>query len=73
MGNSRNTLTLSVITLMCMLATMAGSAVAGNNPVDERWWPSEFGADDQAGAVKYITAEKRSSAALARCTHTGQI
>jgi kynurenine formamidase len=63
MGNSRNTLTLSVITLMFTLATMAGSAVAGNNPVDERWWPSEFGADDQAGAVKYITAEKRVAAA----------
>jgi kynurenine formamidase len=63
MGNSRNTLTLSVITIMFILATMAGSAVAGNNPVDERWWPSEFGADDQAGAVKHITVEKRIAAA----------
>ena len=63
MGNSRNALTLSVIAIMFTLATIAGSAVAGNNPVDERWWPSEFGADDQAGAVKYITPEKRVAAA----------
>jgi hypothetical protein len=40
MGNSRNTLTLSVIALMFTLAAIAGSAVAGNNPVDEKWWPS---------------------------------
>src|SRR5215475_5313885 len=63
MGNSRNTLTLSVIAVMFTLAISAGSAVAGNNPVDEKWWPSEFGADDQAGAVKYITPEKRVAAA----------
>src|SRR5262245_59030134 len=63
MGNSRNTLTLSIIAVMFTLAISAGSAVAGNNPVDEKWWPSEFGADDQAGAVKYITPEKRIAAA----------
>ena len=27
----------------------AVGAMAGNNPVDENRWPSEFGADDQAG------------------------
>src|SRR5215467_13536287 len=63
MGNSRNTLTLSIIAVVFTLAISAGSAVAGNNPVDEKWWPSEFGADDQAGAVKYITPEKRIAAA----------
>jgi len=63
MGNSRNTLTLSVIAVMFTLAIIAGSAVAGNNPVDEKWWPSEFGADDQAGAVRYISPEKRIAAA----------
>ena len=40
-----------------------GSALAENNPVDEQWWPSEFGADDQAGATNYITPEKRLEAA----------
>ena len=47
---------------VCILATCAARAVAGNNPVDETWWPSEFGADDQAGAVKSITPEKRLAA-----------
>ena len=41
----------------------AVSAIAGNNPVDEKWWPSEFGADDQAGATNYITPAKRIAAA----------
>ena len=42
----------------CVLAMLVGTGTAGNNPADENWWPSEFGADDQAGAVKYITPEK---------------
>jgi kynurenine formamidase len=41
----------------------AGAGIAGNNPVDEKWWPSEFGADDQQGATKYITDQKRVEAA----------
>ena len=44
-------------------AVFAVSAIAGNNPVDEKWWPSEFGADDQAGATNYITPAKRIAAA----------
>ena len=44
-------------------AIFAGGAWAGNNPVDEDWWPTEFGADDQSGATAYITAEKRIAAA----------
>ncbi|MEO8630439.1 MAG: cyclase family protein, partial [Betaproteobacteria bacterium] len=44
-------------------ALLAGSAIAGNNPVDEPWWPSEFGANDQMGASQYITPEKRIEAA----------
>src|SRR6185436_19652493 len=42
---------------------LSSSVFAGNNPVDEPWWPSEFGADDQAGATNYITAQKRIEAA----------
>ena len=40
------------------------SAHAGNNPVDENWWPSEFGPDDEAGATNWITPEKRMAAAM---------
>ncbi len=45
------------------LVTAGGMAFAGNNPVDEKWWPSEFGPDDQAGATNYITPQKRIAAA----------
>src|SRR5262249_45015442 len=62
MRNSRNILMCVIMTGVFILATSAGRGVAGNNPVDEPWWPSEFGADDQAGAVKYITPEKRLAA-----------
>ena len=41
----------------------ASSAMAGNNPVDEPWWPSVFGADDEMGASQWITAQKRVAAA----------
>jgi kynurenine formamidase len=41
----------------------AGAAIAGNNPIDEPWWPSEFGADDEQGASQYITPQKRVEAA----------
>lgn len=43
-----------------MLACSA--AGADNNPVDEDWWPSEFGAEDQLGALRHITPEKRLAA-----------
>ena len=62
MSTSRNILICVSMAVVCILATSAGRAVAGNNPVDETWWPSEFGAEDQAGAVKYITPEKRMAA-----------
>lgn len=42
-----------------LFGSLAGTSFAANNPVDEKWWPSEFGADDQAGAVNYITPQKR--------------
>lgn len=46
-----------------LFGTSAGSLFAGNNPIDEKWWPSEFGADDRAGATNYITPESRIEAA----------
>lgn len=45
------------------LAFGIGNAAAQNTPVDENWWPSEFGADDEAGATNWITPEKRIAAA----------
>jgi hypothetical protein len=48
--------------LAVALVTAGGVAFAGNNPVDEKWWPSEFGPDDQTGATQYITPEKRLAA-----------
>ena len=54
---------LSVLTAALFASAAAFGAQAGNNPVDEAWWPSEFGADDQAGGTNYITPEKRVAAA----------
>jgi kynurenine formamidase len=45
------------------LALAAGSAFAQNNPVNEKWWPSELGANDEAGGSGYITDQKRVEAA----------
>ena len=58
MGTRHSRLSLALALALCA----AGSA-ADNNPVDEKWWPSEFGADDQAGATNTITPEKRVAAA----------
>ncbi|MBL28334.1 MAG: cyclase [Rhodospirillaceae bacterium] len=55
----RRTLLASAIAL----TVGAGGAMAANNPVDEDWWPTEFGAEDEAGATNWITAEKRVEAA----------
>jgi kynurenine formamidase len=52
-----------LVAVVVLVSTLHGSVLAGNNPVDEPWWPSEYGADDQAGAVKSITPQKRVEAA----------
>ena len=56
-------LILRVVFIITCLITFGITAKADNNPVEEQWWPSEFGADDQAGATNYISAEKRITAA----------
>ena len=45
------------IAILCVF--ISAQLGADNNPVDEQWWPSEFGKDDQAGATNYITPSKR--------------
>ncbi len=60
----------SLLLAACIVA-FSGAAGADNNPVDENWWPSEFGADDQAGATQRITPEKRIAAA--RLVRRGEV
>ena len=60
-----------VSAMVLSLAFTATAAEAQNNPVDENWWPSEFGADDEAGATNWITPEKRIEAA--KLVKTGRV
>ena len=48
-----------------------GSQQAEQGPVSEKFWPSEFGPDDQRGAANRITPAKVASAA--RLVNTGRI
>ncbi len=52
-----------VASLALVLAAFTAVAAADNNPVDEQWWPSEFGAADEAGATNWITPARRVEAA----------
>lgn len=52
-----------VALLALVLAAFTATAAADNNPVDEQWWPSEFGAADEAGATNWITPARRVEAA----------
>src|SRR5215470_13148386 len=40
------------------VGTAQAQPAAGATPVGAPWWPSRWGADDQAGASNWITAEK---------------
>jgi len=60
---ARATVRVAARFLYTALALASCSAAAQNNPVDEPWWPSAFGAEDQRGAVNSITPEKRLEAA----------
>ena len=39
---------------LAMVVGVAGTVSADNNPIDENWWPSEFGIDDERGAINYM-------------------
>ena len=64
-------ITSALASAMMLVGGAAGLAVAGNNPVDEKWWPSEFGADDEQGATQYITPQSR--VAAAKLVKTGRV
>ncbi len=53
------------------LSAKLGARQAVQGPLAEKFWPSEFGADDQRGAANRITPAKVSSAA--RLINQGQI
>src|ERR1051326_7498065 len=49
------------LTLFVGLLVFGGLAAAGTSdetPIGPRWWPSEWGADDQRGAANRLTPEK---------------
>lgn len=58
-----NIVAIAVIAVVFVFGSKPGNALAGNNPVDEKWWPAEFGPNDTLGATNYITPEKRVAAA----------
>ena len=58
MNYTKNLWLIGLVALLFAAATSVGTVLAGNNPIDENWWPSEFGADDERGAVNYITEAK---------------
>jgi kynurenine formamidase len=64
--NSSRTLLVGVLlgAALAGLATwVAGESNSASNPIGEKFWPSEFGADDQRGAANRLTPEKTIAAA----------
>jgi kynurenine formamidase len=53
---------LGIVGIAVAALLLGTAALAGNNPADEKWWPSEFGKDDERGAVNYIDDAKRLAA-----------
>jgi len=50
----------NVAALLGMSVTLAlvSTAIAQDSPIGPKWWPSEWGAEDQRGAVNRITPQK---------------
>jgi kynurenine formamidase len=63
----REKLILFAVAALFLGGLVTGHAIAGapytNNPVDEKWWPSEFGPNDRAGGTNYISTQSRVAAA----------
>jgi kynurenine formamidase len=57
-----------------VVLTLAGVTLPGDapeTPIGPKWWPSEWGPDDQRGAANRLTPQKVQEAA--RLIHTGQV
>ncbi len=62
----------------CNVAFLACITLSnGQTPIGSQWWPSEWGADDERGAVNRITPEKIVEAAglikTGKVYHVGQV
>jgi len=64
-------LTLSAGLLFVNGSRNSPSASAADTPIGAKWWPSRWGADDERGAINFITPEK--TVAAARLIKTGKI
>ena len=54
----------AVVSLLAMLAAGKDPVYAqvfNDKPLTEKWWPSDFGADDRASAINRITPDDRAS------------
>ncbi|NOT55290.1 MAG: hypothetical protein HOP18_11840, partial [Deltaproteobacteria bacterium] len=43
---------------MSIALTLVSTAVAQDTPMGAKWWPSEWGPEDQRGAANRITPQK---------------
>jgi hypothetical protein len=43
---------------MSVVLVSVSTTVAQDTPMGPKWWPSEWGAEDQRGAVNRITPQK---------------
>ena len=71
MEKQRSILACSVLVFACM------TTGNGQTPIGSKWWPSEWGPDDQRGAANRITPEKVTEAAklikTGKVYHVGQV
>jgi len=51
-------LNVGLLTAIGALAAGAGDDAVNETPIGSRWWPSEFGAEDERGAANRLTPEK---------------
>jgi len=51
-------LNVGLLTAVAALAAGAGDDAADETPIGSRWWPSEFGAEDERGAANRLTPDK---------------
>jgi hypothetical protein len=69
-GGSRTyTAAVSILCLLLLTALVTLAAGKEKTAGDDKWWPSEWGPDDQRGAANRMTPQKVLEAT--RLIHTG--